>query len=132
MDCPFCEIAAGTRRATVSLRTDRFLVFESISRADTAKYLVVPKLHYAAMQDVPLDVLSEWLRTAQVFADSKSIQSYRVQINVGSQFQNVRHLHMQFSEIGARHAKRYPSERQGDRIHTELPEGLEGVHRRNT
>ena len=96
MDCTFCQIVNGTKPADVFLRTDTFLVFEPITRS-VDKLLIVPLAHYQSLQDVPLPVLWAWLYNAHEHSERLDTASYKMQINVGLQQQNVRHLFMQFS-----------------------------------
>jgi len=96
MECTFCQIAKGHRVAEIVHKTDRFVVFQPITKA-SEKLLIVPALHAESLADFPLQELGEWLSIAHHVADIVKARSYRMQINVNNQFQNVRHIYMQFS-----------------------------------
>jgi len=96
MECSFCEIVKGTRPACIIHRTPGFVVFEPATRAE-CKLLIVPVAHYQALGDMPLTTMAEWLTVAHELSGRLRATSCKMQINVGSKFQNVRHLYMQFT-----------------------------------
>jgi diadenosine tetraphosphate (Ap4A) HIT family hydrolase len=96
MDCSFCEIVKGTRTARIIHRTPGFVVFEPMTKAE-GKLLIVPATHYQALGDMPMTAMAEWLTVAHELQTKVGALSCKMQINVGSKFQNVRHLYMQFT-----------------------------------
>ena len=96
MKCAFCEIAQGARDARVLYRMSGFFVFEPSTHAKN-KLLIAPVEHYQDLGEIPLPVLSEWLRVAHTLSSRLAVTSCKMQINVGVKHQNVRHLYMQFS-----------------------------------
>lgn len=101
MSCSFCEIVRGVRYARVVHRTPSFVVFEPITKAQE-KLLIVPVTHYQALGEMPMTALAEWMTVAHELSAKLNTASCKLQINVGSQFQNVRHLYMQFSYLRQR------------------------------
>jgi histidine triad (HIT) family protein len=62
-DCIFCGIAAGRQAAERLLETDRVLAFLDIAPVHYGHTLVIPKLHYQNLLDLPDDL---WLEMGQV------------------------------------------------------------------
>lgn len=113
--CPFCQIASGNKPARIVHQSDRFIAFEPITKA-TGKLLIVPIQHYEKLADIRIAELGAWMQMAHDLADMVDATSYKVQINVGSAYQNVRHLYMQFSYTapgGRKDAERHQDQRQG-------------------
>ncbi len=94
--CTFCEIVDGTRSAQIVYRTPRFVVFEPATRT-ADKVLIVPVAHAESLASMSIEDLGDWLGVAYHMSSVLRAHSYRMQINVGSTMQNVRHIYMQFS-----------------------------------
>ena len=63
-DCIFCGVAAGRQAAERLLETPRVLAFLDIAPVNYGHTLVIPKLHYQNLLDLPDDL---WLEMGQVF-----------------------------------------------------------------
>lgn len=94
MTCPFCQIVRGETQEPVLHRTDRFCVFAPITRAP-GKLLIVPIQHCESLEDLSFADLGQWLQEARELATRLGIGKFKMQINVGNEFQ-VRHVYMQF------------------------------------
>ena len=102
--CIFCMIVAGDMAAQVVYEDDLVLAFDDIMPQAPVHALVIPKAHYADMDDdVPPEVLAAVLKAASEVAKVKGIDEsgYRVLVNNGRDAnQTVHHLH--FHVIGGR------------------------------
>lgn len=94
--CTFCQIVRGLRPDVIVLRTANFFVFEPATRAP-GKLLIAPVQHYQKLSDMGIAELGEWMTLAHQLQVKLRATSCKMQINVGAQHQNVRHLYMQFS-----------------------------------
>ena len=94
MHCPFCQIVKGEKPEEVLHRTDRFCVFAPMTRAP-GKLLIVPIQHCESLADLSFADLGQWLQEARELATRLGIGKFKMQINVGNEFQ-VRHVYMQF------------------------------------
>lgn len=95
-NCPFCMIVSGRRPAEVILRVDGFSVFRPIGRS-LGKVLVVPNEHHETLDSMPEQLRDAWLRAAERVVTHLGAVSYRFQISVGSEHQQVRHLYAQLT-----------------------------------
>lgn len=97
-DCIFCKIGLGEIAASVVLQDDEFVAFDDISPQAPVHVLVIPRDHYARLDDgVPADVLGRLLETAAKVASVKGVHEsgYRVIVNSGPDAgQTVDHLHV--------------------------------------
>jgi histidine triad (HIT) family protein len=55
-DCIFCAIAAGRQPAERLLETDKVLAFLDIAQVNYGHTLVIPKLHYQNLLELPDDL----------------------------------------------------------------------------
>lgn len=94
--CPFCMIVAGQRGADIVLRSGEFSIFRPIGR-QSGKVLVVPNGHYESLESMPLSVRDGWLKAAEDAVVHLNAVSYRLQISVGSEHQQVRHIYAQLT-----------------------------------
>ena len=62
-DCIFCAIAAGRQTAARLVETPRVLAFLDIAPVNYGHTLVIPKVHYRNLLDLPDDL---WLEMGQV------------------------------------------------------------------
>ena len=97
-DCIFCKIAAGEIPATVVYEDERVLAFEDLNPQMPVHALIIPKEHYANIEDgVPDDLMGHVFNTVKKVAEIKGIadSGYRVIVNTGSDAQQtVHHLHV--------------------------------------
>lgn len=97
-DCLFCNIIAGEIPSTKVYEDEVCFAFDDISPEAPVHTLVVPKHHYASLNDeVPAELLGQLLaRVPQVAALKGVYQSgYRVVVNTGDDAgQTVHHLHI--------------------------------------
>ena len=104
--CLFCRIARRELPARILFETDRVLAFEDIRPKAPIHVLVIPKIHFASLNDVPdgsEDLLGEILAASRRAAREKGVaeSGYRVVLNTGPDSgQEVPHIH--FHVIGGR------------------------------
>jgi len=105
-DCLFCKIIARKIPAKIVYEDDRMLAFDDIRPQAPAHTLLIPKAHYASLNDVPAgqaDILAELLIQARRIAADKGIgeSGYRIVLNtLRDSGQEVFHLH--FHLLGGR------------------------------
>jgi histidine triad (HIT) family protein len=105
-DCVFCKIVAGKIPAKVVYEDDRLLAFDDIRPQAPTHTLIIPKEHFASLNDVPeerADVLSAILVAARRIAAEKGVGSsgYRIVLNTARDSgQDVYHIH--FHLLGGR------------------------------
>ncbi len=105
-DCLFCRIARRELAAAVLFETDRVLAFEDIRPKAPVHVLVIPKRHFASLNDAPEGseaLLGELLLAARRAAREKGVaeSGYRVVLNTGRDSgQEVPHIH--FHVVGGR------------------------------
>lgn len=97
-DCLFCKIIAGEIPSTKVYEDEVCYAFDDISPEAPVHTLVVPKQHYASLNDkVPAELLGQlFARVPQVAALKGVAESgYRVVVNTGADAgQTVHHLHI--------------------------------------
>jgi histidine triad (HIT) family protein len=104
--CLFCRIARRELPARILFETERVLAFEDIRPKAPVHVLVIPKLHFASLNDAPdgsEGLLGELLTAARRAAREKDVAAtgYRVVLNTGPDSgQEVPHIH--FHVIGGR------------------------------
>jgi len=59
MDCVFCKIVAGEIPGAKVYETDEVLAFLDINPVHPGHTLVIPKKHYANIEEAPAEVLSQ-------------------------------------------------------------------------
>ncbi len=105
-DCLFCRIVRRELAAAVLFETDRVLAFEDIRPKAPVHVLVIPKRHFASLNDAPEGseaLLGELLLAARRAAREKGVaeSGYRVVLNTGrNSGQEVPHIH--FHVVGGR------------------------------
>jgi histidine triad (HIT) family protein len=99
-DCLFCKIVAGEVPAKVVAESDSSLAFYDIAPQAPVHVLVIPKRHYAGVNDVTdtneyvFDNLMSLVREVVVDEGIKD-NGYRLVFNVGEDGQQtVAHLHV--------------------------------------
>lgn len=97
-DCIFCMIANGEIPARVVYEDDNVVAFDDIAPQAPVHTLVIPRTHYASMNDdVPAEVLGAIFSAVPKVAELKGIKEsgYRVIVNNGPDAnQTVAHLHI--------------------------------------
>ncbi len=96
--CTFCKIIAREIPATILYEDDKVIAFNDIRPAAPAHILLIPKVHYDTMADVPAGdpILSTLAQAAGKLAEKMSLrEGYRLVVNVGDNGgQTVYHLHL--------------------------------------
>lgn len=104
--CPFCRIARHEVPAKILFEDARVLAFEDMRPQAPAHVLVIPKAHFASLNDAPEGseaLLGELLLAARQAARDKGIAEtgYRVVLNTGRDSgQEILHIH--FHVLGGR------------------------------
>jgi histidine triad (HIT) family protein len=105
-DCLFCKIVSGAIPAKIIHQADLVLAFEDIRPQAPHHVLIIPKAHYASLEDVPdgeAGLLAEVLLAARAIARERGIAGggYRIVLNTGRDSgQEVFHIH--FHLLGGR------------------------------
>jgi histidine triad (HIT) family protein len=99
-DCLFCRIVRKEIPARILFENERVLAFDDIRPKAPVHVLVIPKDHFASLNDAPegsADLLGEVLLRARELARQKGIaeSGYRIVLNTaGDSGQEVLHLHL--------------------------------------
>jgi histidine triad (HIT) family protein len=105
-DCLFCRIARKELPAKIIFENERLLAFEDIRPKAPVHVLVIPKDHFASLNDAPEAaeaLLGEILLRAREIAREKGIgeSGYRIVLNTARDSgQEVFHIH--FHILGGR------------------------------
>jgi len=105
-NCIFCQIAKKGIPAKVVYEDEMILAFEDIHPKAPTHVLIIPKEHYASLNDVPEDkgdLLAHILIKARQIARDKGIaeSGYRIVLNTARDSgQDVFHIH--FHLLGGR------------------------------
>ena len=105
-DCLFCRIAAKKIPASVVYEDDEMLAFDDIHPQAPVHVLIIPKEHFASLNDLPEGreaLLGRMVAKARDLAEAKGIaeSGYRVVLNTGRDSgQDVFHIH--FHVLGGR------------------------------
>ena len=104
--CLFCRIARRELPAKILFEDERVLAFEDMRPQAPVHVLVIPKAHFASLNDAPAGseaLLGELLLAARRAARDKGIAEtgYRVVLNTGRDSgQEILHIH--FHVLGGR------------------------------
>jgi len=104
--CIFCRIVRKELPAAVLFENERLLAFEDIRPRAPVHALIIPKAHFASLNDAPEgseNLLGEILTAARTVARMKGVDGsgYRVVLNTGPHSgQEVFHIH--FHVLGGR------------------------------
>jgi histidine triad (HIT) family protein len=99
-DCLFCRIAAKKIPAAVVYEDDEMLAFDDIHPQAPVHVLIIPKEHFASLNDVPEGreaLLGRMIAKARDLAEAKGVakSGYRVVLNTaGDSGQAVFHIHV--------------------------------------
>ena len=105
-DCLFCKIIERKIPAKIVYEDDRVLAFDDIRPQAPIHTLVIPKVHFASLNEIPGDraeILSDILLKARRIAEAKGIaeSGYRIVLNTARDSgQEVFHIH--FHLLGGR------------------------------
>jgi histidine triad (HIT) family protein len=105
-DCLFCRIGRKEIPAKIVYEDEKFLAFEDIKPQAPVHILLIPKTHFASLNDAPAgseELLGEILLRAREIARGKGIGSsgYRIVLNTARDSgQEVFHIH--FHILGGR------------------------------
>lgn len=105
-DCIFCKIVAGKIPAEKIYEDTDCLVFKDINPKAPTHLLVIPKEHFASVNDIPaskMDIMGKLFAVVQKVTKKTGVDTtgYRTIINHGpSAGQEVFHLHLHI--IGGR------------------------------
>jgi histidine triad (HIT) family protein len=105
-DCVFCRIVRKELPAKVLFEDERILAFEDIRPKAPVHVLVIPKAHFASLNEAPEGaeaLLGEMLLRARALAREKGVgeSGYRIVLNTaGDSGQEVLHIH--FHVLGGR------------------------------
>ena len=98
MDCIFCKISRKEISSSIILETDAIIVIKDINPQAPTHLLVVPKAHYATLNDcADASLLADMLMSAKEAAHKLGVaeRGYRLTINTNKEGgQTVFHLHM--------------------------------------
>jgi histidine triad (HIT) family protein len=96
-DCPFCQIAARTRPASIVMEDEQALAFLDARPLFAGHCLLIPKAHVETLSDLPAASLATFFRTAQLLAraveESLHAEGSFVAIN-NRVSQSIPHLHV--------------------------------------
>ena len=98
MDCIFCKIAKGEIPSAKIFENDKLIAFNDINPLAKTHILIVPKEHIESvkhLQNNHKELIGEIILTAQKIAKEKSLEGYKLVINVGREGgQIIDHLHL--------------------------------------
>ncbi|MBE5745677.1 MAG: HIT domain-containing protein [Clostridiales bacterium] len=99
MDCIFCKIIKGEIKSEILYETNDFIVINDISHMANKHYLIIPKKHFAYLNEVDEEkskiIANIMLNMNDIEKALKLEEGYRLVINQRSNAgQTVNHLHM--------------------------------------
>ena len=101
-DCLFCKIAAHTIPVKAVHEDDLSLAFPDVNPQAPTHLLLIPKQHFASVEEVPAELLGHLLKTAAAVGKRELPEGHRIVINTGGHGgQTVHHLHLHI--LGGRH-----------------------------
>ena len=96
MECPFCNIINKKTDAHIIYESERVIAFLDIDPINEGHILVVPKVHEASIDKLPLIVLSETMQVLQkivsAFKETYHMDGYSIMQN-GGEFCDFGHAH---------------------------------------
>lgn len=95
-NCIFCKIARKEIPTNFVYEDDGVVAFNDLNPQAPTHILVIPKKHYASLNDVDdTALLGNLLNTVKIIAEKLEIKDYRTVINTGKEAgQEVFHLHL--------------------------------------
>jgi len=98
MNCLFCNIAKGEKKAEIVYENDKVIAFKDIHPKAPVHLLIVPKKHIPSLFHLEIKdktLMGELILVAQKIAKEKNLKGYRLKINVGRPAgQIIDHLHL--------------------------------------
>jgi histidine triad (HIT) family protein len=94
-DCIFCKIANGVIPTDFVYQNEYVVAFKDINPKASTHILVIPKEHYASLNELDNDkILLELFKGVKETAKKLNLESYRTVINTGKGAgQEVFHIH---------------------------------------
>ncbi len=98
-DCIFCKIIKGEIKSDILYETENFVVINDISHMAKKHYLIIPKTHFAyinQMDDKKANIISEIMLKMKDIEKALNLEDgYRLVINQRENAgQTVNHLHI--------------------------------------
>ena len=98
-ECLFCKIAYKEISSEIIFEDDKIIAFKDVAPQAPTHILLIPKMHYDSIMDVPddqLDIISHIHKIAKKLAKEIGIDKsgFRIVNNCGKEGgQSVQHLH---------------------------------------
>ena len=96
MECPFCTIIKKQAEAYVIYESENIIAFLDIAPINEGHVLIVPKLHEASIDNMPINILTEIVETIQkvvtALKEVYNIDGYSIMQN-GGEFCDFGHGH---------------------------------------
>lgn len=96
MECPFCKIIKKQAEAHVIYESENIIAFLDIDPINEGHVLIVPKLHEASIDSIPINIVTEIMETAQkvviALKEVYHIEGYSIMQN-GGEFCDFEHGH---------------------------------------
>lgn len=98
-DCLFCKIVNREVPAEIVYENEKVIAFKDINPAAPVHILVIPKRHYASLNDVRIEemgIIEHIFKEIPKIAESQGIKEsgYRIIMNCGKDSgQEVKHIH---------------------------------------
>jgi len=98
MDCIFCKISKGEIPSAKVFESNEIIAFNDINPKAKVHILIAPKKHIESvkhLERIDKELIGELFFVAQKIAKEKSLEGYKLVINVGREGgQLVDHLHL--------------------------------------
>lgn len=96
MECPFCKIINKQAEAHIIYESENIIAFLDIDPINEGHVLIVPKIHEASIDNMPIDILTEIVELAQkvvtALKEVYHIDGYSIMQN-GGEFCDFGHGH---------------------------------------
>ncbi len=105
-ECPFCQIIAGQRKASIIYQDPRVVAFRDVNPQAPTHILIVPTKHISSLNEIESEdheLLGYLLNVARSIAEKEGIneEGYRLVLNCQEKAgQSIFHLH--FHMLGGR------------------------------
>ena len=95
-DCIFCKIANKEIPANLIYEDENVVAFNDLNPQAPVHFLVIPKKHYASLNDIDSkEIFADIFSAVPKIAEKLGIKEYRTVINTGeSAGQTVFHIHV--------------------------------------
>lgn len=99
-NCLFCRIASQEIKSDLLYEDEKIVAFRDISPQAATHILIIPKKHYACLNDIPKEEMSigaDLMQKAKELAHNEGIaeKGYRIVMNVNAEGgQTVFHVHL--------------------------------------